>query len=279
MQKLSAKLDGYAIGKRIGRGARSVICEIRRNRDGRKFAAKCIHLQNDKDKKALRHLESENKVLKDLHSHQKVPRQVVRRVEFVRVRKFFRLEGACLILELIPGLDLQRNAHYSLEKKIDITGQVCKALEFIHQQGYIHGDVKPDNILVDGQGRARLIDFGFAAPIGSDIEGMKGTWGFMAPEQSGGTLEPETDVYNLGAAMYWLFTGENLPYVIPKGKDMGGLSGQIDPTPPHHLNPEVPGPLSELIMHCCDHEAAGRPTLTQVSNRLHDIALRLQLNV
>jgi serine/threonine protein kinase len=279
MHKLSSNLNGYTIGDRIGRGARSVICEIRRHRDGAVFASKCIHLRAEKDKKALRHLENENRVLRDLHSGGEAPPQLVRRVELVRARKFFRLQGACLILERIQGPDLQCYADYSLDKKLDITEQICEALAFIHEQGYIHGDVKPDNILVNGQGRAKLIDFGFAAPIGTDVDGVKGTWGFMAPEQTGGTLEPETDVYNLGAVMYWLFTGENLPYVIPGGAAGDGLAGQVDPTPPHHLNTDLPRRLSRLIMHCCDSDAATRPTLTQLQNRLHDIGLQLRLSV
>ncbi|MFW5923628.1 MAG: hypothetical protein ACOCSQ_04520, partial [Planctomycetota bacterium] len=123
------------------------------------------------------------------------------------------------------------------------------------------------------------IDFGFAAPIGTDVDGMKGTRGFMAPEQNGGSLQPGTDIYNLGATMYRLFTGESLPYVIPSGPGRAGdgMAGKIDPKPPHHINTDIPTELSKLILNCCDPDGTGRPPLRKVKNRLHDIALQVQL--
>ena len=281
MRNLSKELDGYTIGEAIGRGARSVIHEVKRETDGKVFAAKCVHVRNEDDRRVFRHLKNENHILEEIHGTDEVPPQIVRRVDFVQVRKFFRLKGACLILERVPGPDLQRYSDYSLDVKIDFMAQICKGLMFIHEQGYIHGDLKPDNMLLDDSGEARLIDFGFAAPIGSDVEGVKGTWGYLAPEQTGGVLDPKTDVYNLGATMYWLFTGENLPYVVPNGDKSAGFIGaeSLKPTPPHQLNPDLPRELSELLLRCCNSDGGYRPPLQRVYNMLHDLALRRSMSV
>lgn len=281
MQKLAKNLSGYKVGRPIARGARSLICEVKRESDRKTFASKCVRLRTEDDERVLRHLENENNILKDLHGAPEVPSQIVRRVEFSKVRKFFRLKGACLVLERVSGPDLQRYCEYSLEDKIEIVDQVGEALGFIHERGYIHGDLKPDNILVDNDGQVKLIDFGFAAPIGTDVEGLKGTWGYIAPEQTGGVLGPQTDVYNLGAAMYWIFTGEKLPYLSANGDISSGAIGsqEIKPTPPHHLDQAIPKDLSDIIMRCCNADSSHRPTLKRLRNKLHDINLRLKLEV
>jgi serine/threonine protein kinase len=86
-------------------------------------------------------------------------------------------------------------------------------------------------------------------------------------------------VFNLGAAMYWALTGDQLPNLQGKGGSQMGLghSHGIEPVPPWKLNPEVPQDLSHLVMRCCSKSPEQRPSLQQVRNTLHNIALCREL--
>lgn len=88
--------------------------------------------------------------------------------------------------------------------------EICRALAFVHAQGAVHRDLKPDNILVDRQGVVRVVDFGLAAftdPKLGFAPGSMGTYTYMAPETLLGRSTPAADVYGLGLIAYELFTG------------------------------------------------------------------------
>ncbi len=127
-----------------------------------------------------------------------------------------------LVYELVEGTDLgeQVRARGRLpeEEAVKIITQIAQALHYAHQRNVIHRDVKPDNILVLPDGRAKLTDFGLAKDFNNDMDltkhlGVLGTPNFMAPEQFGGakTADARCDVYGLGATLYTAVTGE-LPY-------------------------------------------------------------------
>ena len=108
----------------------------------------------------------------------------------------------------------------------------------------------------------KIIDFGFAAPIGTQLAGAKGTFGYLAPEQAGGRLTEKTDVFNLGAALYWTLTGQNLPSISPGQHEAVGYipSDRVIITPPNQLNPKVPAELSDMVLRCCRaSRTTGRP--------------------
>ncbi|MFW6457461.1 MAG: serine/threonine protein kinase [Planctomycetota bacterium] len=272
-------MSDYKIGRPVGKGARSVIYKMKHKDEDMLLAGKFVRTKDDADQRVMKHLKNENKVLRKLSAADSPPSQIVRRYDFITFRRFFFLQGACLLLQYIPGNSLQAHADYRLHKKLDILVQVCEALEFMHQNDYIHADLKPDNIIVTPEGHAKLIDFGFAAPIGSKQTGVKGTTGYLAPEQKGGTLDPSTDVFNLGAVMYWLTTGDKLPYVAGGTGTAPGAANSptINPSPPHHLNRNVPEDLSSLILDCCDPQRGKRPPLRRLKGQLHDVALRIKM--
>jgi serine/threonine-protein kinase len=141
----------------------------------------------------------------------------------------------------------------------------------------VHADLKPHNIMVDDELSIKLIDFGFAAPIGQSLKGSKGTFGYLAPEQAAGRLGERTDVFNLGAALYEVLTGENVPSIMPGSHEAGGFvpDQQVKLTPLYRLNPNVPKELSDVVLRCCSLEEHKRPTAREVKQYLHGLQLRM----
>src|SRR5207244_7169401 len=99
-----------------------------------------------------------------------------------------------------------------VREALEIAIEVARGLAFAHEQGLIHRDVKPQNVLLNGDGRAKVTDFGIARTL--DVDGMTqtgtvlGTSNYIAPEQaSGQPVDAHTDVYSLGVVLFELLTG------------------------------------------------------------------------
>jgi len=272
-------LRGYSVGKPIGKGARSVIYEVTRKEDGERFAAKFVAVRTKADLAVVRHLENEYRVLRLLHQDEAAAEAIVRAIEFRRVRRLLKVEAAYLILERVEGKSLADLRDRSPRIGVYIFYQVSKALDYIHSRGYVYADLKPHNILLQEKLRVKLIDFGFASPIGSMLRGLKGTWGYLAPEQAGGRLDSSTDVFNLGAVMYWFFAGQQIPAILPSSRGQGGFiaAKRLKLTPPHHINTEIPEALSRLIVRACKGDAAKRPSMQSIVALLHDLELGYEL--
>ncbi len=133
-------------------------------------------------------------------------------------------------MEYVDGCDLSnyvtRHGPLSPAKAIDVVLQTARGLQYAHERGVVHRDVKPSNILIDGAGRVKILDLGLArvfrasddgsaAPSGVlTVEGeVMGTVDYMAPEQSQDThtVDDRADIYSLGCTLYRLLTG-NPPY-------------------------------------------------------------------
>lgn len=129
---------------------------------------------------------------------------------------FRRLEGKGMLwMEYVPGITLERflrgKKHFSEAEAICIAVQLAEGLRYLHNLsgGLLFRDVKPQNILLTGHGRVKLLDFGCVCPVGSN-PGVAGTPGFAAPEQLkfGGRLTRSCDVYGLGRVLQ-VMTGAN----------------------------------------------------------------------
>jgi serine/threonine-protein kinase len=137
--------------------------------------------------------------------------------------------------------------------------------------GYAHCDIKPNNILRNDKGEVKVIDFGQGCKIGTVKERIQGTPDYIAPEQvARRPISVQTDVFNVGATIYWTLTQTNIPtlYTVNKKGDNSFLLDQMIQTPTD-LNPRVPQGLSNLVMECVSTRPQKRPAdMEQVVMRL-----------
>jgi len=152
--------------------------------------------------------------------------------------------------------------------------QAASAMGHMHAKGFVHADMKPNNIMIAPGPTAKIIDFGQACAIGTVKPRIQGTPDYIAPEQvHRRPITPQTDVYNLGATMYTTLTRKTIPTALPK--DNNSLVSRIDDAlmeraiDAHKVNSRIPVKLSELIMECVEVDPACRPqSMQQIVERL-----------
>ena len=153
---------------------------------------------------------------------------------------------------------------------------IARAIDYAHERGFLHCDLKPSNILLDREGRAYVTDFGLAKRASEDsavsLSGaIMGTPSYMAPEQASGarkSLMPTTDVYGAGAIFYELLTGQP-PFRAQSVPETVVAVLERDPTPPREIRPEVPRELETICLKCLEKSPADRyPTAAALADEL-----------
>jgi Protein kinase domain/AAA ATPase domain len=181
-------------------------------------------------------------------------------------------DGPYYTMELLSGKDLTAQRPESLTAACAIFREVASALALVHTRGLIHRDLSPSNVRLTAQGKAKLIDFGALAPFGTQRM-VVGTPSFVAPEclDAKAMLDQRTDLYALGALMYWVLTRRHAVRAHTFPELRHALGDAV--LPPSELAPEIPRPLEELILSLLCHDPLARPgSAAEVMDRLTTIA-------
>jgi serine/threonine-protein kinase len=168
---------------------------------------------------SLRRFNAEARLLESL-SHPSIP----------RVYSHFTDAGRhYLTMELVQGEDLDqiatREGAISEAQVLEWADQICEVLAYLHQQGLIYRDVKPSNIMIDQEGRVKVVDFGIAKVFKPNERGtLIGTPGYAPPEQYQGMATTSSDLYALAATLHHLLTGRDPtsqpPFSFPPARDV-----------------------------------------------------------
>ena len=177
----------------------------------------------------------------------------------VTIFDFVKLEDRVFIVsELIDGITLREYLHETdqdLEGRLRLIAQICEAIQYAHDNNVIHRDLKPGNIMVDGNGAPHILDFGLSQSIDHAFETISregvplGTPAYMSPEQVKGSrqdLDMRTDTYSIGIILYQALTN-NLPFVGQK-KDVYLKILNMDPPSPKKFNGQISEALCKITL-------------------------------
>ncbi len=193
----------YRIVSLLGRGGMG---EVYRANDlllGQTVALKFLPLEWTSDEATLARFRNEVRIARQI-SHPNV----------CRVYDIGEAEGTTyLSMEYVDGEDLasllRRIGRLPQDKALEIARQLCSGLAAAHDKGVVHRDLKPGNIMLDGQGQLRITDFGLAGVAGELKDIRSGTPGYLAPEQlSGLEVTARSDIFALGVVLHEIFTGK-----------------------------------------------------------------------
>ncbi|MGW1765795.1 protein kinase domain-containing protein [Streptomyces sp. NPDC002073] len=172
-----------------------------------------------------------------------------------------------MVWELVLGRDLgqilQSERRLPTDQALSVARQTAEVLHRLHADPVIHRDLKPANIMVTDDGRVKVLDLGVAAVFGADHPRLTragqllGTVAYMAPEQFGGTIVPQTDLYALGCLLYEMLAGEP-PFTGDAATVMDGHHHR-SPLPLSDLRPELEADVAALVMDLLAKDADHRP--------------------
>lgn len=261
------KLLNYDVLGCLGEGAKSTIYRVCDPVTKRIFAMKHVIRDMQKDIRFIEQMETEFEISRQFNHPN------LRRSYELKISKklLLKVAEAFLLMEYVEGTPLDQRPPRSVMENIDTFLQVARGLKALHELGFVHCDMKPNNIIRSDSGEVRIIDFGQSCAIGTIKERIQGTPDFIAPEQvNRRPVTVQTDVYNLGATLYWCLTGKHVPTVYTvskKGDNSFLLENRIET--PQDLNPKIPLSLSNLVMDCVSVRPQKRPAdMEQVNTRL-----------
>ena len=266
MLTMSEKRIGrYALIEKIGVGAVSNIYRARDSQTGRMVAMKDVLVEDRDEEKYLRHVRNEYKVLTHVWNALAETNGgpgFVQPYELIKSGLLSREKRLSFVMQYIVGRDLRAENRYPLGQMVHIFVQIAETLARIHSVGYVHADMKPENVMVGPNGKVTLVDFGFACKDGTRAVSIRGTREYMAPEQvQMGLITAQTDVYNFGATMYYLLTERHIPALITNpGETMYMSTLKLRPRDITDANPSVPMRLARLVVDCCQSEPVMRCT-------------------
>jgi eukaryotic-like serine/threonine-protein kinase len=260
------KLGPYEVVAPLGAGGMGEVYRARDTRLGRDVAVKVLPSDFSSDPKALARFEHEARAVAALSHPNILALFDVGESGGVHYAVTELLHGETLRSALVHGL-LPR------KRVLDIATQVADALAAAHEKGIVHRDVKPENVFLTKDGRAKLLDFGIArqrppaAPADtvsptvtalSEPGVVVGTVAYMSPEQArGAAVDFRSDQFSLGTLLYEMFAGQR-PFGGGSPTETLAAILRDEPEPLEKLAPAVPAPVRWIVERCLAKEPAGR---------------------
>jgi len=248
--------ERYEIIEELGTGGMGKVYRVKDEKLDEEMALKVLKPDIAVDKSMIERFKNELKL--------------ARKIAHRSVCKMYDLneeEGTHFItMEYVPGEDLKsyirKKGKTSEEETIFIAKQVCEGLSEAHELGVVHRDLKPQNIMIDERGRAKIMDFGIArsveAPGVTQTGVMIGTPDYISPEQAEGEeADQRSDIYALGVILYEMVTG-SVPFKGDTALSVALKHKTKLPPDPKKLNPEVSDSLSRLILICMEKDRERR---------------------
>jgi CHASE2 domain-containing sensor protein len=252
------RIGRYQIKRQIGAGGMGVVYEAVHEELGQSAALKLMK-HRAATPEALQRFIREARVLANCHHAN------IAQVYDAGTHRHGGQEIPYYVLEFVRGArvitDWANEKGLTTDERLDLFARVCDALHAVHERGVVHRDIKPDNVLVDGAGQPKVIDFGVARVLSADLplpalqtrgENLVGTLQYMSPEQVGpeaADVDRRGDVYALGLLLYELLCGRR-PY------ELGGMTldeavrtiRELPPAPPRLANPGLDEDVETILL-------------------------------
>jgi len=244
--------ERYQIIEELGKGGMGKVYKVLDKDIKEKVALKLLSPEIASDETTIERFSNELKFARKI-SHRNV----------CRMYDLGKEEGTHYItMEFVPGEDLKRLVRkvgqLSAGKAIFIAKQMCEGLTEAHRLGVVHRDLKPQNVMVDEEGNARIMDFGIARSLkakgvtGSGV--MIGTPEYMSPEQAEvKEVDHRSDIYSLGVIIYEMVTGQ-APFEGETPLSIAMKHKSQAPRDPKEINAQISEVLSSVILRCMEKD-------------------------
>lgn len=246
----------YELEQRLGEGALFDVARARDRETGRIVAVKILKTAISRDRRYAARLVAEAKATEPLEN-----------AHIARVLDSGQDDGSvCIVTEYVPGANLRdrirRTAPMPVAVAVDIAVEIAEALAAAHTRGIVHGDLRPENVLLTQQGNVKVADFGLSRAMAASLDLQQNSmlrWVQCASWEAaeGEMPTPASDAYSLGCILYEMLTGS--PVFPGENAIVVALKHAKDePRPVDDVNPSVPQPLAEFVMRCLQKEPNAR---------------------